>query len=78
MHQFLLRGGGILAIDSVLLGSILIPCLETMNPKILPSSTAKIYFFGIERYIILLKYVEYSSQMGYMIFFVFGEDNGII
>jgi hypothetical protein len=43
----LLWGGGILAIALVLSGSIFMPCLEMMNPKSLPSSTTKTYFFGL-------------------------------
>jgi hypothetical protein len=44
---FLEEGGGRLEMDWVLSGSIIIPSLETINPRNLPYSTAKIDFLGL-------------------------------
>jgi hypothetical protein len=45
--DFLEEGGGRLEMDWVLLGSIIIPSLETINPSNFPYSTAKTDFLGL-------------------------------
>jgi len=63
---------------SFLSSAIIIPSSETINPKSWPSLTAKIFFFGVERYAIPPTSVEYISQVGYMVFSVFGENSNTI
>jgi hypothetical protein len=57
--DFLEVSGGSLAMAWVLLGSIIIPSLDTMNPSNLPYSTANMDFLGFKE----MLYLRHRSRM---------------